>query len=305
VLSLEQVAEKLATLTPGFSGADIANVCNEGAIYAARQNKKQVDLSDFEYAIERVMVGLEKKSKVLSPEEKKTVAYHEAGHAIVGWFLEHTTPVMKVSIIPRGIGILGYVQNQPKDERIYSTEMLFDRICTTLGGRIAEKIFFDKISTGAQDDLEKVTQIAFSQVAHHGMSEKVGLISFSEEEDSIEKPYSDATASLIDEEVRNILNRAYDFTFDLITKKKELVEKVAQLLLEKEVLTSDDMVRLCGERPFKGQKSALQELREALEKEAAQRAAGAQPATQQPQPPPPPPSEPLLNPHGPPQPNVV
>lgn len=160
---IPKLAQKLAALTPGFSGADIHNVCNEAALIAARHNQETVKEADFEAAIERVIVGLEKKSKVLSPEEKKTVAYHEAGHAVAGWYLEHADPLLKVSIIPRGIGALGYAQYLPKDQYLYSTLQLMDRMCMTLGGRVSEQIFFGTITTGAQDDLQKVTKMAYAQ----------------------------------------------------------------------------------------------------------------------------------------------
>lgn len=248
----EQLSRKLAALTPGFSGADIHNVCNEAALIAARHQKDQVTEADFEQAIERVIAGLEKKSRVLSPEEKKTVAYHEAGHAVAGWFLQYADPLLKVSIIPRGVAALGYAQYLPKDQYLFSKNQLLDRMCMTLGGRVSEQIFFDSITTGAHDDLQKVTKIAYAQVTTYGMNEKVGPISFHDPqaEQQFQKPFSEETGTLIDDEVRKLVNDAYTRTVELLTKHKEDVEKVAKLLLEKEVITREDMENLLGKRPF-------------------------------------------------------
>jgi len=251
-MDMEELAKKLATLTPGFSGADISNVCNEGALIAARHDAKKATFKHFEDAIERVLVGLERKNRILSPEERNIVAHHEAGHAIVGWYLEHTDPLLKVSIVPRGMGTLGFAQYQPKDQYLYTKEQLMDRICVTLGGRIAESIIFGRISTGAQDDLEKVTKIASSQVVHYGMNEKIGYVSFKKENDDItvEKPYSQATSRLIDQETRKIVNEAYQKTYDLLITKKDELLKLAKVLLEREVLVRDDLRELLGPRPF-------------------------------------------------------
>ncbi|KIY50588.1 ATP-dependent metallopeptidase Hfl [Fistulina hepatica ATCC 64428] len=253
----DALAHKLAVLTPGFSGADIANVCNEAALHAARRGSESVENADFESAIERVIVGLEKKSRVLSPEEKKTVAYHEAGHAICGWFLEHADPLLKVSIIPRGTGALGYAQYLPADRYLYSTPQMMDRICMTLGGRVSEEIFFgaENITTGAQDDLQKITRMAFEACANYGMNSVIGPVSYGGEgatKESWHKPFSEKTAEMLDEEVRKMINIAYERTRELLTKHRDNVDKLAKRLLEKEVITREDMINLLGKRPFKG-----------------------------------------------------
>lgn len=248
----EVLARKLAALTPGFAGADIHNVCNEAALIAARHMKIEVEEVDFEDAIERVIAGLEKKSRVLSPEEKNIVAYHEAGHAVAGWYLEHADPLLKVSVIPRGSAALGYAQYLPKDQYLYSKEQLLDRMCMALGGRVSEQIFFDTITTGAQDDLQKVTKNAYAQVTTYGMNDKVGPLSFTDPsgEQQFQKPFSEVTGTLIDNEARALITTAYDHTVKLLTEKKADIEKVAKLLLEKEVLTREDMENLLGKRPF-------------------------------------------------------
>uniref|UniRef100_A0A914HZ07 AAA+ ATPase domain-containing protein n=1 Tax=Globodera rostochiensis TaxID=31243 RepID=A0A914HZ07_GLORO len=239
-----ELSRKLAAHTPGFSGADIANVCNESALIAARDAHDEVTAKDFEKAIERVIAGMEKKSQVLQPDEKKTVAYHEAGHAVAGWFLEFADPLLKG---------LGYAQYMPKDQYLYSKEQLLDRMCMTLGGRVSEEIFFGRITTGAQDDLQKITQIAYSQVVKFGMSEKVGPLSFDTPqpgEMAFDKPYSEATAQLIDQEVRDMVGAALRRTREILMSKVELIERVARRLLEKEVLAREDMIELLGPRPF-------------------------------------------------------
>ncbi|EAL71212.1 peptidase M41, FtsH domain-containing protein [Dictyostelium discoideum AX4] len=258
---MEEIAKKLATLTPGFSGADIANVCNEGALVAARKDATSANFDHFEEAIERVLVGLKRENRVLSPEERTIVAHHEAGHAVVGWFLEHTDPLLKVSIVPRGSGTLGFAQYQPKDQYLYTREQLFDRICVSLGGRIAESIIFDRISTGAMDDLDKVTKMASASVVNYGMSEKVGVASFRKEGDDITvvKPYSQATARMIDEEIRRMVNDAYSKTTQLLHEKKELLIKLATILLEKEVIQRDDLRTILGPRPY-GEQTTWAEL---------------------------------------------
>ena len=240
----------LAEMTPGFAGADIANICNEAALVAARRNKKAVDLDDFNYALDRVIGGLEKKNKLISPKEKNIIAYHEAGHAICGWFLEHASPLVKVTIVPRGIGTLGYAQYLPKEEYITRTEALLDRMCMTLGGRAAESVIFDKISTGAQSDLDQVTKMAYSMIAVFGMNEKVGNVSFhAMQQDQFNKPYSDDTANMIDEEVRKLIDSQYERAKALLRDRRNELELLAQQLLTKEVLLKSDVERLVGPRP--------------------------------------------------------
>ncbi|GAA5909133.1 AAA family ATPase AFG3 [Sporobolomyces salmoneus] len=247
---LQKLIAKLAAHTPGFSGADIANVCNEAALIAARLGADSVQEKHFEMAIERVIAGMERKSRVLGKEEKKTVAYHEAGHAICGWFLEFADPLLKVSIVPRGVGALGYAQYLPQERYLYTTEQLIDRMCMTLGGRVAEEIFFGRITTGAQDDLQKVTRMAAEVIANYGMNSVVGPLSYRQDQESFQKPFSEKTAQLIDDEVRKMVFEAHKRTTQLLTDKKAQVEQVAQLLLEKEVLSRNDMINLIGPRPF-------------------------------------------------------
>lgn len=251
-LSSDVDAHKLAAQTPGFAGAEIANVCNEAALIAARHNKEAVDMQDFQDAIDRVIGGLEKKNKIISPEEKSIVAYHEAGHAIAGWYLPHADPLLKVSIVPRGVAALGYAQYLPKEQYLYRTEQLMDSMCMTLGGRIAEAIFFGKISTGAQNDLERITKLAYSMITIYGMNSKVGHVSFHDPqgEYGYQRPYSEKTAELIDEEVRALIQKAYDITEALLTEKKAELELVAKALLEKEILFKSDLETLIGRRPF-------------------------------------------------------
>jgi AFG3 family protein len=245
-------AKKLSAQTPGFAGAEIANVCNEAALIAARRNKENVDMQDFQDAIDRVIGGLEKKNKIISPEEKRIVAYHEAGHAIAGWFLEHADPLVKVSIVPRGVAALGYAQYLPKEQFLYTTEQLTDGMCMTLGGRVAEDIVFGKISTGAQNDLERITKLSYAMVTIYGMNNKVGNVSFHDPQNeyNFNKPYSEKTSELIDLEVRNIIANAYEKTKALLLEKREGLEKLAQKLLEKEILFQTDLEEILGKRPF-------------------------------------------------------
>ena len=253
-LNEDVILKNLAAQTPGFAGAEIANVCNESALIAARKNKKTIEMDDFQDAIDRVIGGLEKKNKIISPEEKKIVAYHEAGHAIAGWYLEHADPLVKVSIVPRGIAALGYAQYLPKEQFLYQTDQLIDEMCMALGGRAAEEIIFGKISTGALNDLERITKMAYSIVTVYGMNKSIGNISFFDSKQSdynFTKPYSDSTAEKIDLEVKRIVENAYERTKNLLINKKEQLEKVAKKLLEKEILFQNDIEILIGKRPFK------------------------------------------------------
>lgn len=261
---------KLAEQTPGFAGADIANVCNEAALIAARKGKEQVEMDDFQDAIDRVIGGLEKKNKIISPDEKKIIAYHEAGHAVCGWFLEHAYPLLKVTIVPRGVAALGYAQYTPKEQYLYDTEQLMDQMCMTLGGRAAEDIFFGKISTGAQNDLQQVTKLSYAMVTVYGMNEKVGNLSFydPQQESTFTKPYSDDTGKLIDVEVRALVDSAYKRTRELLTEKKEQVDKLAKALLEREVLHQQDVEELLGKRPY-GEKKIFAEGTESTEEQPA------------------------------------
>ena len=246
---------KLATQTPGFAGAEIANICNEAALIAARRNKKKVDMDDFQSAIDRVIGGLEKKNKIISPEEKRIVAYHEAGHAIVGWFLEHAHPLVKVSIVPRGVAALGYAQYLPKEQFLYQSEQLLDEMCMAMGGRAAEELIFSKISTGALSDLERVTKMAYSMVRIYGMNKKIGNMSYYDSTPQSDivfsKPYSEETAHIIDQEVQKIVETTYSRAKVLLKKKMSMLKIVAQELLEKEILFQSDLERLVGPRPFK------------------------------------------------------
>jgi cell division protease FtsH len=252
-LSADVDPKELAAQTPGFAGAEIANVCNEAALIAARSDKDSVDMQDFQDAMDRVIGGLEKKNKIISPEEKEIVAYHEAGHAVTGWFLEFADPLVKVTIVPRGVAALGYAQYLPREQYLYRTEQLMDEMCMALGGRAAEDIIFGKVSTGALSDLERITKLAYSMVTMYGMNDKIGNVSFYDSKQSdyaFNKPYSEETAKHIDEEVRKIVDIAYNRTKDLLTEHQEALEIIAKELLSKEILYQNDLVRLIGKRPF-------------------------------------------------------
>jgi cell division protease FtsH len=252
VIAPDMQSDVLAEQTPGFAGADIANVCNESALIAARRGKSQVDMDDFQYALDRLIGGLEKKNKIISPEEKKVIAFHEAGHAICGWYLEHASPLVKVTIVPRGVGTLGYAQYLPKEQYITTTEQMQDRICMTLGGRAAEAVTFNKISTGAQSDLDQITKMAYGMIAIYGMNEKVGNVSFHDmqNDNSFTKPYSNETARMIDEEVRKLIDVEYERSKELLRERSKELHLLANTLLEKEVLLKADLERLIGPRPF-------------------------------------------------------
>jgi len=253
--NMEEIAGRLAGLTPGFAGADIANLCNEAAIVAARRKGESVSLEDFEKATDRVIGGLES-NKIISEEERSIVAHHEAGHAIAGWFLEHADPLLKVTIIPRASGALGFAQYLPKEVFLRTQDQIMDIVCMALAGRAAEQVMFGRVTTGASDDLNRVTQMIYSTIRDYGMNSRVGQIAFPKDPNAGpgDKPYSDATAEAMDEEARRIVNEAYQRTLDLMTEKKTQVEQVAQLLLEKETITHDDIVDLVGPRPFTADK---------------------------------------------------
>jgi cell division protease FtsH len=251
-------AMKLAEQTPGFAGAEIANVCNEAALHAARKRKSVVEMEDFISAIDRVIGGLEKKNKLISPKEKKIIAYHETGHAVTGWFLEHAHPLLKVSIIPRGEAALGFAQYLPKEQYLYTSNELRDTICMTLGGRIMEEIIFKDVSSGAQNDLEKTTQIAYAMIALYGMNKEVGPFSFKDlqNEYSMRQPYSEETANMIDIEARKFINECYERTRKLLEEHLDQIHEIAKLLMEKEVLYKEHFVKILGERDFDGEEKS-------------------------------------------------
>ena len=256
----EMLAGKLAALTPGFAGADIANACNEAALIAARHKNPYVELAHFEQAIERVIAGLEKKSRVLAPEEKKTVAYHEAGHAVCGWFLQHADPLLKVSIIPRGQGALGYAQYLPPDQYLISQEQFQHRMVMALGGRVSEELHFPHVTSGAHDDFKKVTNMAHAMVTKLGMSPALGYIAYDQGDNGIQvnKPFSDKTSRKIDLEIKRIVDEAHNQCKELLQENIEKVDAVAQELLRKEVITREDMIRLLGPRPFPEKNEAFE-----------------------------------------------
>jgi cell division protease FtsH len=252
----------LAKQTPGFSGADIANVCNESALIAARKNKKSVGKQDFLDAVDRIVGGLEKKNKIITPEEKETIAYHEAGHAIVSWLLEHAAPLVKVTIVPRGQS-LGAAWYLPEERQIVRTEQMLDEMCATLGGRAAEKIIFDKISTGALSDLEKVTRQAKAMVSIYGLNETIGNITYydssGQTDYNFSKPYSELTAQVIDKEISKIIEKQYKRAIEILKESKDKLKQLAERLLEKEVIFKDDLENILGKRPFKTNNEKIEE----------------------------------------------
>ena len=244
----------LARQTPGFSGADIANVCNEAALIAARNEKKAVTKQDFLDAVDRIVGGLEKKNKIITPGEKKTIAYHEAGHATVSWMVEHAAPLVKVTIVPRGQS-LGAAWYLPEERLIVRTEQMLDEMCATMGGRAAEKVMFNKISTGALSDLEKVTKQARAMVTIYGLNDELGNITYydssGQNEYGFSKPYSEETAQKIDEEISKIIEEQYERAISILENNKDKLTQLADRLLEKEVIFKDDLEKIFGERPFK------------------------------------------------------
>lgn len=254
----DDIAHRLAGLTPGFSGADIANLCNEAAIVAARRKADSVSIADFEKATDRIIGGLES-HKIMSKEEKEIVAHHEAGHAIAGWFLEHCDPLLKLTIIPRSSGALGFAQYLPKEVYLRTEAQIMDVVCMALAGRASEEIFFGKVTTGAADDLRRVTSMVYNMIKIYGMNHKLGQLAFPSNNNNSpfgeQKVYSDATAQAMDEEAKRIVDAAYNRALELITEKKTEVEKVSQMLLEKETITHDDVYDLIGPRPFEMDKA--------------------------------------------------
>ena len=243
--------EFLAKHTPGFSGADIANVCNESALTAARKNKTEIDRQDFLDSVDRIIGGLERKNKIITPEEKKSIAHHEAGHATVSWLLPNANPLFKVTIVPRGQA-LGAAWYLPEERQLETREQMMDQMCSLIGGRVAEEIVNGQPSTGALNDLERLTKSAYAMVVYYGMSEKIGTVSYYDSTGSrgyeLSKPYSEKTAELIDEEVKALINRIHDRTYRILTENKDKFLELAALLLEKEVIFADDMERIFGPR---------------------------------------------------------
>ena len=255
-LAIDNVASRLAGLTPGFSGADIANICNEAAIVAARRNADAVIMDDFEKATDRVIGGLES-NRIMSPSEQKIVAYHEAGHAVAGWFLEHADPLLKVTIIPRASGALGFAQYLPKEVNLRTQDQIMDIVAMALAGRAAEEIFFGRVTTGASDDLKRVTRMVYSTIQLYGMNNRLGQLSFPKDPNAMwdERRYSEKTAKAMDEEAKDIVDKAYERTLNLLRERKNEVDLVAKLLLEKETINHDEVYDLIGARPFEGDKS--------------------------------------------------
>ena len=246
--------EFFAKQTPGFSGADIANVCNEAALIAARQSKQQIEKEDFLAAVDRIIGGLERRGSVISPEEKKTIAYHESGHACVSWMLRYASPLVKVTIVPRGKA-LGAAWYLPEERQLTTYEQLFDEMAATLGGRAAEEVFFGRLSTGALNDLERVSKQAYAMVVYYGLDEKIGNISYydstGQQEYSMTKPYSEKTAEEIDERIHQLIEKAYACAKQILVDNYSKVETLAELLLEREVIFTEDVQRILGDRPFK------------------------------------------------------
>jgi cell division protease FtsH len=266
----------LAKQTPGFSGADIANVCNEAALIAARKGKKAVNKQDFLDAVDRIIGGLEKKNKIITPEEKKAIAFHEAGHATVSWMLEHAAPLVKVTIVPRGRS-LGAAWYLPEERLIVRPEQMLDEMCAALGGRAAEQVIFGKISTGALSDLEKVTKQARAMVTIYGLSQKVGNLTYydssGQSEYGFTKPYSEQTAELIDKEISNIIEEQYNRAVKLLEENKDKLTQLAEVLLDKEVIFKDNLEKIFGKRPFdvKSEEGTTEQTKNGKEVPAANR----------------------------------
>ena len=264
--------DTLARQTPGFSGADIANVCNEAALIAARHQKSAVSKQDFLDAVDRIIGGLEKKTKIMTTHEKYSIALHEAGHATLSWFLEHANPLIKVTIVPRGRA-LGAAWYMPEERQITTKEQMLDEMCATLGGRAAEELFTGHISTGAMNDLERVTKQAYGMIAYAGMSDKLpNLCYYNNDEYSFSKPYSDRTAELIDEEVKLMINGQYERAKTMLTEHKEGHNQLAQLLMEKEVIFAEDMERIFGKRPWASRSEEIMNMKKQEETQQVENA---------------------------------
>ena len=269
----------LARQTPGFSGADIANICNEAALIAARKKKKSVGKQDFLDAVDRIIGGLEKKNKIISPQEKKTIAFHEAGHATVSWMLEHANPLVKVTIVPRGRS-LGAAWYLPEERSITTTEQILDEMCAALGGRAAESIIFNKISTGALSDLEKVTKQAMAMVTIYRLDEKIGNISYYDSNNQgygFTKPYSEETAKIIDQEIKLIVEKQYNRAKEILTKNKEKLISLANKLLESEVIFKEDLEVIFGKRKFESNGTAYKEEEKEIAKKTKKKVAAKEP----------------------------
>ncbi|MFL1895885.1 ATP-dependent metallopeptidase FtsH/Yme1/Tma family protein, partial [Aquimarina sp. 2-A2] len=261
-LEEELDTEFLAKQTPGFSGADIANVCNEAALIAARKGKAAVGKQDFLDAVDRIVGGLEKKNKIITPDEKRAIAFHEAGHATVSWMLEHAAPLVKVTIVPRGQS-LGAAWYLPEERLIVRPNQMLDEMCATLGGRAAEKVIFNEISTGALSDLEKVTKQARAMVTIYGLNDKVGNLTYydssGQSEYNFTKPYSEQTSELIDKEISNIIEEQYQRAIELLENNKDKLTELAEVLLEKEVIFKDNLEKIFGKRPFNNKEEVITE----------------------------------------------
>ena len=257
--------EFFAKQTPGFSGADIANVCNEAALVAARKSKKEVQKQDFLDAVDRIVGGLEKRNKIISQEEKKVIAYHEAGHATVSWMLRYAAPLVKVTIVPRGKS-LGAAWYLPEERQITNKEQLLDEMSATLGGRAAEEVVFGTVSTGALNDLERVTKQAYAMVAYYGLNDKVGNLSYydssGQSEYAFNRPYSEKTAETIDHEVHALIDNAYNRAKEILSQHKEQLARLAEQLLEKEVIFRENLEEIFGPRPFEEPAEAPQQKEE-------------------------------------------
>lgn len=268
---LDNLAQKLAEMTPGYTGADICNIVNEAAIIAIRHNHEKVQLLDLIAAVDRVLCGMEKKNSVMSQAEKRRIAYHEAGHAMVGWVCEHADPMLKVTIVPRANGALGFTQNLPKEVQLYSQDEMREMLIQLMGGRAAEKLFCGNMTTGASDDLSKATKLAYGMVAGYGFDDAIGPVNYQQEEESFQKPYSEATGQVIDNEARRILKESMAKAEAILEENREKMVRVAELLLERETITSVDMEMICGQRKGRSPDSYSQIMKDVDQREKEKR----------------------------------